>query len=535
MVIAIGAAIAALQDTATGGFTLPLAGEVGGLTLLIVVWVATALSLFVRAIGLHVSTRLGVHPMAEIRLRLVSSYFSTSLQSQQAERMGELSDLLVNQTPRVGLILSNIASTISALTVLLVLIVAAVIVDPLTFVTMIAAVLIGSLIAWPLQRLVRQRGATLSSAMLDYSSEAAEYVSAAREVRLFDAKDHVTKRLSRSSDITVDVIRRLKVFIELSPATYRSITVAMLLSGLLVLSAIGVGSVAEVGIVTLLLLRATLETRLVYQASLASQEHLPFFEQIRDRVARYENAFVPTGTEELGHVESIVLSDVWFGFSSEPDHGQDVDTAHAVLKGIDLQIPAGQRTGIAGHSGAGKTTLLGLLLGLMTPSQGAVLVNDRPTSDYSRASWARQISAVGQQPQIIRASVGENIRFFRDWVSDSDIHWAAHAAGIGTEVESWPQQFDTEIGTQGSRQLSGGQSQRISLARALAGRPSLLILDEPTSALDTDSESLVVDTLTALGDSCTVIVVSHRDTTLDACDDVLHLADGQLVDPPTSK
>ena len=123
---------------------------------------------------------------------------------------------------------------------------------------------------------------------------------------------------------------------------------------------------------------------------------------------------------------------------------------------------------------------------------------------------------------------GKNIRFFREGITDDDLRRAAKQANILADIEALPSGFDTHLGERG-RQLSGGQRQRVSIARALAGKPELLILDEPTSALDVRSEGLIRDTLTELHGRTTVVIIAHRMSTLDICNRIAVIEGGRVT------
>jgi ABC-type multidrug transport system fused ATPase/permease subunit len=141
--------------------------------------------------------------------------------------------------------------------------------------------------------------------------------------------------------------------------------------------------------------------------------------------------------------------------------------------------------------------------------------------------WRRKVAYVPQEPHILGASVEENIRFFREWVNDDAIERAARAAHIDREIRSMADGYGTVIGHRANA-VSGGQRQRLCLARALAGDPELLILDEPTSSLDVESERLIQESLDAVRGSMTIIVVAHRLTTLALCDRVMVIRHGRL-------
>ena len=173
------------------------------------------------------------------------------------------------------------------------------------------------------------------------------------------------------------------------------------------------------------------------------------------------------------------------------------DGSLPTLSDIDFTLQQGEILGVIGPSGAGKSTLAQVLLGLRAPDTGSVMVGGVDLAQVDRAWWTRQVSFVPQDPVLFTGTIAENIRFFRDDVDDAAVFRAAEHANVLSEIRAMPQGFDTHLGERGGG-LSGGQRQRLSIARALAGSPSLLILDEPTSALDGHSESLIRDTIVGL-------------------------------------
>jgi ATP-binding cassette subfamily B protein len=182
---------------------------------------------------------------------------------------------------------------------------------------------------------------------------------------------------------------------------------------------------------------------------------------------------------------------------------------------------------VIGPSGAGKSTLVQILLRLRAPLGGRYIVNGESAERYEMGDWHRRVAYVPQEPRLLHASVTENIRYFRD-VDDEAIERAARLARIHEDIMSWPEGYGTIVGPRADA-VSGGQQQRICLARALVGRPEVLILDEPTSALDPHSESLIQESLTALRDELTLFIIAHRMSTLDICDRVMVIIDGRLV------
>jgi ATP-binding cassette, subfamily B, bacterial len=198
-----------------------------------------------------------------------------------------------------------------------------------------------------------------------------------------------------------------------------------------------------------------------------------------------------------------------------------------VLSEISFAVSGGEAIGIVGPSGAGKSTLVQILLRLRTQDRGRYLVNGVPAEQFARSEWNRRVAYVSQEPRLVHATVAENIRYFRDLPREA-IERAGRLARIHDDVVSWPQGYDTVVGPRADA-VSGGQQQRICLARALAARPEVLVLDEPTSALDPTSERLIQESLSALKHELTLFIVAHRLSTLDICDRVMVIVDGRLA------
>jgi ABC-type multidrug transport system fused ATPase/permease subunit len=198
-----------------------------------------------------------------------------------------------------------------------------------------------------------------------------------------------------------------------------------------------------------------------------------------------------------------------------------------VLAEISFEVERGEVVGIIGPTGAGKSTLVQILLQLRQPQQGFYLVNGTPADQFVRADWQRLVAYVPQEPRLLHASVADNIRYFRE-LDDGAVEHAAQLAHIHGEITHWANGYDTLVGPRADA-VSGGQQQRLCLARALAARPEVLVLDEPTSALDPHSESLIQQSLMDLKQELTLFIIAHRMSTLDVCDRVMVIIDGKLV------
>jgi ATP-binding cassette subfamily C protein len=199
------------------------------------------------------------------------------------------------------------------------------------------------------------------------------------------------------------------------------------------------------------------------------------------------------------------------------------------LTDVCLRLPAGTLTVLSGPSGAGKSTLLDLLAGLLRPDHGRISIDDRELTDDLAQAWRHSIAYVLQDPFLFHDTIRANLRVAKPDATDSELDAALVLSGAATFVDSLPQRMDTIVGDRGAR-FSGGERQRLALARALLRNPTLLILDEPTSALDERNERMVLEGIEALKGRVTMILVTHRPERLGAADQVLRLESGVLTE-----
>jgi ABC-type multidrug transport system fused ATPase/permease subunit len=226
-------------------------------------------------------------------------------------------------------------------------------------------------------------------------------------------------------------------------------------------------------------------------------------------------------TAPLDFKESIQFQQVRFRYS---------ESMPWVLNGLDLKIPKGARVGFVGATGSGKSTTLDLVMGLLSPTEGALLVDSQPVTGSRQRAWQRTIAHVPQSIYLADTTLAENIAF---GVSKADIDMdrvrqAARQAQIAEFIESSPSGYNAFVGERGIR-LSGGQRQRIGIARALYKQASVLVFDEATSALDNATEQSVMDAIEGLNRELTILIVAHRLTTVRSCDVIVEMAEGRVV------
>ncbi|CAM4501908.1 thiol reductant ABC exporter subunit CydD [Paenibacillus typhae] len=195
-----------------------------------------------------------------------------------------------------------------------------------------------------------------------------------------------------------------------------------------------------------------------------------------------------------------------------------------------LILHPGEKIAIVGPSGSGKSTLLHIVSGLLQPSSGQVLVNGQPLNRTDLAIWFNQISYITQHPYIFAGTLYDNIAIgVKDHASRAEVFQAAEAAGLAMLVAELDQGYDTIVG-EGGRGLSGGEKQRLALARAFLKRPSVILFDEPTVGLDLHTENILQQSITALTKDATVLTVAHRLYTIRHADRILFMEHGKLAD-----
>jgi ATP-binding cassette subfamily B protein/subfamily B ATP-binding cassette protein MsbA len=204
-------------------------------------------------------------------------------------------------------------------------------------------------------------------------------------------------------------------------------------------------------------------------------------------------------------------------------------TQRFALSNIHLTIPKNQTLAIVGPSGAGKSSLIDLFLGLYPPTQGAIQIDGQPLSQISLEKWRNLIGVVSQDALIFNQTIEENIRFGKLDASEAEIRAAAQIARVDEFVRKLPHGYQTVVGEKGYR-LSGGEKQRIALARALIRNAPILLLDEATSNLDTENERWIQEAIQNLGADKTIIIVAHRLSTIAHVDQIVVLEGGEIVE-----
>jgi ABC-type multidrug transport system fused ATPase/permease subunit len=454
---------------------------------------------------------------ARLRHRLFAAFSVASWAVQSRDREGQLQDIMTTQvTQATGAVMQSTVLITTALS-FIVMLVTAFALNPLGAFVVMAVFLVLFAMLRPGRELAKRIARSLSGSQIKYAGAVAEAVRTAEETQVFGVAQVQQRRIGVFIETARKYFFRLQLLSKLISNLYLSLIYLMLIGFLALVWLSGGSHAGSLGAVVLLLVRASSNGQQLAATYQAVNQSIPFIERVHDVTRHYEESRPRDAGAALAKVQTIAFEGVSYAYRP----------GRPVLRDVSFETAGAQAIGIIGPSGAGKSTLVQILLQLRAPVEGRYLINGESGEQFARADWHRLVSYVPQEPRLLHASVADNIRYFRD-LDDAAVERAARLARIHDDVIEWANGYDTLVGPRADA-VSGGQQQRICLARALAARPEMLVLDEPTSALDPHSETLIQESLGTLRDELTLFIIAHRMSTLDICDRVMVIIDGRLV------
>jgi ATP-binding cassette subfamily B multidrug efflux pump len=273
----------------------------------------------------------------------------------------------------------------------------------------------------------------------------------------------------------------------------------------------------------------------IFQRGAASMGRLNYIlnaqPQIDDRTATVPSGSVPEGEIEFRNL-TFTYPTTLSGDGANGSNGANGKGQKAVLRDINLRIPAGSTLAIVGPTGSGKTTLATLIARLWDAPEGEILLDGRPLREWPLESLRRSIGYVPQDTYLFSETVGENIAFGLPECDPERVREAAEIASFDAEVQGFPEKYDTMVGERGVT-LSGGQRQRAAIARAVIRDPRILILDDSLSSVDTQTEERILSRVRGIMHGRTTILISHRTSTVRDADQIVVLREGRIIERGT--
>lgn len=468
--------------------------------------------------GAQISSRLSARVMVNAQEEVVRSYLDTSHDAKSARGVGDLSTMIINHGRQTGDLANTYATVAAAICGLAAFGGMSLVVNPIATIGIAAIGGIVITLIRPLRNRSKKVAGLFSNISRDLGAEVAQLESLHREIEVFHIEDEILHETGRNLRQNADYFERLRILAGSIPQIFQSLMLGTaVLSLLVIVNAASGADLAAVGAVVLLLIRSTSSAQQLVNANQLVIERGAYARGLNLLIQRFRDAERRFGTQRPESLTPMVLKDVEFTYDHETN----------VLSDVNIELRAGELVGIVGPSGAGKSTLVELLLRLRAPAAGTIATGGTPVDDIDPKLFGKGVAFVPQQAVLITGTVADNVSFFRN-ISEDRVRDALRAAHLEDEIDALPDGINTRLGPD-ERALSGGQEQRLTIARALAGDPEILILDEPTSALDAVSEAAIRRTLEGLPSHCLAIIVAHRYSTLRSCSRILLIEHGRIA------
>jgi len=383
-------------------------------------------------------------------------------------------------------------------------------------------------------RRLRRRGRRLQEKLGDVTAVLTETISGIRVVKTFAMEEHEKTKFSRYNRDYFRAVFRFETLAGLTPplTEFLGAVAGVVIIWLARDQVAGTGAISPerffvflAGAFSMLQpLNGLSNVTPVVQQGLAAAERIFGLIDLEPEVKDLPNAFVLSEFKE-----SLKFSGVSFSYKSRGQGGAGPTDEDFVLQGINLDVKRGEMLALVGPSGAGKSTLADLIPRFYDCTKGRIEIDGRDIRELDSKSLRRLLGVVGQETILFHDTVFNNIAYGRPGASQAQVEEAARAANAHQFIAEMPDGYQTVIGERGLK-ISGGQRQRMSIARAILKNPAILILDEATSALDTESEQLVQQAINNLMKNRTAIVIAHRLSTIQRADRIIVLEDGRITE-----
>ncbi len=461
--------------------------------------------------------------VASLRRRLYRAIASTDWLTFSRRRSSDFTHALTTELDRVGAATAFLLQLVTNAALVSVYVLFALRLSAAMTVSMLIAGIVLLLLLKGKMQAARWTGGEISLATNGLYSASIEHLNAMKTTKSYSAEDRNAELFSGLTDrVARMLLNANRNYAE--TAFWFTSGSAVILSVILYIS-IAVLSLPAAGLLLLLFLFNRM-IPLFNNIQTSYQEYLnalPAFAGVMEIQRRCEAAAEPDAGDSASVElrESVRFEGVSFAYSEE--------AGAPAVHGLDLTLPAGRTTAIVGPSGAGKSTVADLLMGLISPTAGRVVVDGCPLTVERARSWRGRIGYVAQDTFLFNDTVRANLLWACPGASEAEIRAALVSAAAEEFVSRLPDGMETVLGDRGVR-LSGGERQRLALARALLRRPSLLILDEATSALDSENEQRIQSAIEELHGQVTILVITHRLSTIRSADVVHVLERGRLAE-----
>jgi ABC-type multidrug transport system fused ATPase/permease subunit len=456
-----------------------------------------------------------------IRGELAGSYLRASYVTQDSFGAGELQQTIMGFPGRATSLVQGIATSSASGLTMITMLSAAFVSDVTATLGLAVVALASTAVVAPFRRRIKALSITGVQKQVGLAEALKDLANARLEISVFGVRRQFVARMSDLIMEDARIGRRATLLKQLTTPIFTTFAYIAVIAALAVLVSAESGDLWSVAPVILIVIRTIQYAMNVQNGFIIWAEVQPFLEKLSSTEQTLRESELAPGQVSLSEVDLLRVRSVAFRYP-ESAGGRGVEN-------ISFDVCRGERIGLVGPSGGGKSTVLKLMANLLSPSGGSVEVDGYSVAEVQPEVWGSLVGYVPQSPGLLSASVRENVLLGRQGFSDAEILRACAAADFASVVGLLPEGLDTQLGPKGTL-LSGGQLQRLAIARALLAGPSLLLLDEPTSALDSDSEAEVTAAIRGLPADVAVLIASHRKTILQDCTRVLLVDRGTVRD-----
>jgi ATP-binding cassette, subfamily B, bacterial len=479
-----------------------------------------------------ISTKVGQQVMHELRTSVFSHLQRQSVAFFTRTRSGEVQSRINNDIGGMESVVTSTATSIAANLTTAVATAAAMVamswrLSLISLVVMPPAIYLSRKVARMRRAITAEQQRELAS--LNVSIEEGLSISAIQLAKTMGTGPSLIARFTASSARLIDLELRSQL-----AGRWRMASMSIIFAAIPAIIYLAAGLPVTAGVMTIgtLVAFTTLQNNLfrpitgLLSTGVSVISSLALFGRI------FEYLDLPVDIDDPAHPAQIdparVTGNVRLGGVSFTYPGAD----RPAVTGIDLEVPAGSTLALVGETGSGKTTVASLIARLYDPASGSIRIDGTDIRDMRLADLAAIVGVVSQETYLLHTTVRENLRYARPGATDAEIEDAARAAQIHDLIAGLPDGYDTMVGSRGHR-FSGGEKQRIAIARTLLRNPRVLVLDEATSALDTETERAVQQAFDTLAEGRTTITIAHRLSTVRNADQIVVLDHGHIVEAGT--
>lgn len=461
---------------------------------------------------------------ARQRHELINAYLSADWATQSADKSGRLLQTFTSSVSDANAIMIAVLLAVPALVTCIALVGVSFVLDPVITAAICSLGVVMALVVRPLSNQASMAAKRDVLARQETASHVAGIIAAAPELNVLGARGGALVIAGERIDDAEREFGRTQMVIRLVGVSVQSLALLGAASGILILSVIDPSAdFAVVGTIAVLLLRVAGLGQVVQTATSAVGGFRPFAREVRDQIAGFEQRRSSFGDRPFPVDFTLRLDGLSYTYPG---------SAVPALVAEEITIPRGSFVAVVGPSGAGKSTFIQVLLRMRKANRGTLKFGQVLAEDISESEFTRTVAFVPQAPHLVPGTIADNIALYRTGISREDIVEASRQAHIHEEIMATPLGYETRLDAQVD-ELSGGQKQRLALARALVGSPRVLVVDEPTSALDRGNEDRVIETLMSLRGEQTVVMVTHRMSSISRCDAVYDVVGGMMSMRPT--